>query len=125
MINERPTKIYRPKPYLLAAEWGDGTKFIIKLQSLRDNCPCAECAGEQFPSIDGKVRISVPSLNTLKPGKYELKELNVVGNYGIQPVWGDGHDAGLYLWEQIYDIFEKNQLTEEQIQELENKYDKK
>jgi DUF971 family protein len=124
MNNQKPKKIYRPKPYLISVEFEDGAKFTIKLQSLRDNCPCAECVGEEFPSIDGKKRITVPGLNTMKPGKYELKELNVVGNYGIQPVWGDGHDAGLYLWEQIREIFEKNNLTDEEIQKLEEKYNK-
>jgi DUF971 family protein len=120
-MNElKPKKIHRPKPYLIQAEWADGTSYTIKIQTFRDKCPCAECAGEQMPSIDGKLR-AFPGLSTMKPGKYELKALQAVGNYGVQPTWGDGHDAGLYTWEQVVDIFAGNQLSEDQIKELEEK----
>lgn len=120
MKETKPTKIFRPKPYLIQTEWADGSSYIIKIQTFRDKCPCAECAGEEMPSIDGKLR-SFPGLTTMKPGKYELKSLNVVGNYGVQPAWGDGHDAGLYTWEILLDIFAANNLSEEQIKELEEK----
>lgn len=118
--NLKAKKLHRPKPYLIESEWSDGSKYTIKIQTFRDKCPCAECAGETMPSIDGKVR-AFPGLTTMKPGKYDLKSLQVVGNYGVQPTWGDGHDAGLYTWEILLDIFAANQLTHEQISELEEK----
>lgn len=116
----KPKKIHRPKPYLLQTEWEDGSIYIIKIQTFRDKCPCAECAGEEMPSIDGKLR-AFPGLNTMKPGKYDLKSLQVVGNYGVQPTWGDGHDAGLYTWEILLDVCVANQLNERDIKEMEEK----
>ncbi|HPD34398.1 MAG TPA: DUF971 domain-containing protein [Candidatus Kapabacteria bacterium] len=124
-MNLIPTKIVRPKPYLLYAEWSDGFSGTIKLETLRDNCPCAECRGEEAPSIDGNRRISMSAFKTLTPGRNELKELNPIGNYGLQPIWGDDHDAGLYTWEILRQIFETNKLSEESIQKLEEKYNKK
>lgn len=115
-----PKKISRPKSYYLQVDWGNNEIYRIKLQIIRNNCPCAECAGEEFPSIDGKKRISMPSLNTFKPGKYELKDLKPVGNYGIQPFWGDGHDAGLFTWEQFYELTKNNNLTDDEIDKIEN-----
>ena len=31
---------------LLLLQWGDGSENALPLKSLRDNCPCANCAGE-------------------------------------------------------------------------------
>ena len=31
---------------LLLLQWGDGSENALTLKSLRDNCPCANCAGE-------------------------------------------------------------------------------
>ncbi|OGU58687.1 MAG: hypothetical protein A2X64_09315 [Ignavibacteria bacterium GWF2_33_9] len=119
-IIKKPKKLHRPKPYLLQSEWEDGSIYTIKIQTFRDKCPCAECSGEAMPSIDGQNRFFA-GLNTMKPGKYELKSLKAVGNYGVQPAWGDGHDAGLYTWDILLDIFVANNLTQEEIDELDKK----
>lgn len=124
-MNLIPLKISRPKPYLLYAEWDDGFRGTIKVQTLRDNCPCAECQGEEIPSIDGNKRIAISSFKTITPGRNEIQELKPIGNYGLQPIWGDGHDAGLYTWEIFREIYESNSLSEEDIQKLEEKYNKK
>ncbi|HAW09092.1 MAG TPA: hypothetical protein DCW42_08025 [Bacteroidetes bacterium] len=125
MNNLIPIKITRPKPYLLHSEWGDGFNGTIKIEVLRDHCPCAECQGEEIPSIDGNKRIAMSSFKTITPGRNELKELKPIGNYGLQPIWGDGHDSGLYTWELFRNLFAEHSLSDEDIQKLEDKYNKK
>ena len=33
---------------LLLLQWSDGSENALPLKSLRDNCPCANCAGGQM-----------------------------------------------------------------------------
>jgi len=38
------------------------------------------------------------------PGMYELKKIEIVGNYSIQPHWGDGHQTGLYTFDYLHKL---------------------
>lgn len=80
--------------------WSDNTETKITLRHLRDECPCAECKGETvlFKAVP-------PSKPTVEiPGMYELKKVDLVGNYSLQPTWGDGHNTGLYSWDYLRHI---------------------
>ena len=35
------------------------------------------------------------------PEKYVLQSAEMVGNYALKFVWGDGHGEGLYVWEHL------------------------
>ena len=121
MENIPPKSIKRPKPYLLRAEWPDGFSAVIKLEDLRKECPCASCDDERSK----KSMSSAPGfgvLQQIKEGQYELEKLEPVGNYAIKATWKDGHDTGLYTWNTLRRIFEKHQLTEDKLKELEEKY---
>lgn len=37
----------------------------------------------------------------LRPGEDELADISLVGNYGLKVIWGDGHDTGIYRFEQL------------------------
>ncbi len=106
-------KIHRPKPYLLEAAWDDGFTSTIKIESFRDACPCADCGEERKKPVTSFI-----SLDGLKPGKYGLKSLTTVGNYAVTAVWNDGHDTGIYPYDFLREVFEKNALTEEQIEDI-------
>jgi DUF971 family protein len=42
------------------------------------------------------------NLLELKPKRsYGVAQLELVGNYALQPVWDDGHSTGLYSWEYL------------------------
>jgi DUF971 family protein len=56
---------------------------------------------------------------------YDLKTINKVGNYAINPVWEDGHDTGIYDWEYLREIAEKRALSADEIEALRKKYEKK
>ncbi len=116
---QAPKKISRPKPYLLKFEWPDGLETIIEVKAFRKECPCAECKGE---TIAGKV-VSFPKIDMFKPGQYELKRIEPVGNYAISAVWGDGHDSGIYDWAYLRNLCEKNALSPEQIEEIGKQYE--
>lgn len=116
MPQVNPIVINRPKPYLLHAEWEDGFKATISLETFRKNCPCAECTGEKI----GDVVYSKPKPVKFEPGVFEITDLRTVGNYAVNPVWKNGHDTGIYTWEKFRKIFEDNQLSKEEAEKLNN-----
>jgi len=80
--------------------WNDGSETKTSFQHLRDECPCAECKGETVLFESTEPNKKSPET----PGIYDLKNIEIIGNYSIQPTWGDGHNSGLYSWEYLRKI---------------------
>jgi DUF971 family protein len=85
-------KTYEIVNDLLLIQWSDGSESIIALDRLRDNCPCAGCAGET--DVFGTVYKGPPQKKT--PASYQVIHIEPVGYYAIKPHWGDGHTSGIY-----------------------------
>jgi len=79
----------------LLIEWLDGVGQSIPFARLRRGCPCAACRGEM--GRPGRFDLD-PELH---PGEDELADIALVGNYGLKVIWGDGHDTGIYRFEQL------------------------
>ncbi|KAB2671360.1 MAG: DUF971 domain-containing protein [Verrucomicrobia bacterium] len=92
----RPTDI-QPIGQELAVKWDDGTETFVGLETLRRYCPCAGCMGEH--DIFGNL-YKAPE-RPYGPRAFEIVQIRPVGGYAIQPVWGDGHQTGLYTWDWI------------------------
>ena len=82
----------------LAVRWDDGSESVIPQEILRQNCPCALCAGE--PDVTGAVRRPAhpPKLG---PGSFELVGMERIGAYAVALTWGDGHQTGIYTWDML------------------------
>ena len=82
--------------------WDDGHQGPVTLTALREACPCAGCKGETVllhhyaPTTAGQ-----PS-----PLKYSLMGASTVGSYALQLQWEDGHNTGIYTWEQLRSLCE-------------------
>ncbi|PWU21926.1 MAG: hypothetical protein C5B50_00610 [Verrucomicrobia bacterium] len=81
----------------LAIKWEGGTESFIPLEKLRRSCPCAGCKGER----DVMGNLYKHPARPLGPGAFELARVQVVGGYGIQPVWRDGHATGIYSFDYL------------------------
>jgi DUF971 family protein len=81
----------------LAIKWDDGSESFISLEKLRRYCPCAGCNGER--DIMGNL-YKAPE-KPLTSAAFQLKRMQNVGGYAIQPVWGDGHSSGLYSFDYL------------------------
>ncbi len=92
-----PTRIERINGDKLKFTWNDGYESTFTLKFLRDNCPCATCSAEKEESL-----IELPV-----SGQYEIKEINLVGNYAIQITWGDGHNTGIYSFDYLRGLKEE------------------
>lgn len=81
----------------LAVKWGDGSESFIPLENLRRACPCAGCKGET--DILGNLYKNPET--PLTPKAFELVKLVRVGGYAIQPIWGDGHNTGIFSFDYL------------------------
>jgi DUF971 family protein len=95
----RPTNITLNKQtHELAIQWSDSHMSGYPLDGLREACPCALCrGGHEFmgPQYD-------PNLIELKPARsYEVKDMQLVGNYALQITWSDLHSSGIYTWDYL------------------------
>jgi DUF971 family protein len=81
----------------LAIKWDDGSESYVKLEKLRRHCPCAGCQGET--DIMGNLYKSPD--RPLPPSAFQLRRLAVVGGYGVQPLWGDGHGTGIFSFDYL------------------------
>jgi DUF971 family protein len=91
--NATPTRIDANRGAgTVTLEWPDGHRSTYDTTSLRWLCPCAFCRGEA--GLPGWL----DSRPTLTPEQTRLVNVGLVGQYAIQPVWGDGHSTGFYTF---------------------------
>ncbi len=85
---------------LLVIKWEDEEESYIPFETLRNNCPCAECKGETDALGNLYMGQGEPKSET----SYKLLSVEPVGHYALQLKWGDGHDSGIYLFEQLKEL---------------------
>jgi len=79
---------------VLEISFSTGEVFHLPYEFLRVYSPSAEVRGHG------------PGQETLQTGKreVEIRSVEPVGHYAIQPKFSDGHDTGIYSWDYLYDI---------------------
>ena len=79
---------------VLEIAFPDGREFRLPYELLRVYSPSAEVRGHG------------PGQEVLQIGKREvaIKEVEPVGHYAIRPSFSDGHDTGIYSWDYLYDL---------------------
>ena len=57
-------------------------------------------------SPSAEVRGHGPGQETLQVGKREvgIQEIEAIGHYAIRPTFTDGHASGIYAWDYLYDL---------------------
>jgi DUF971 family protein len=82
---------------VLEVGFSDGATFRIPFELMRIYSPSAEVQGHG------------PGQEILQTGKREvgLVDLQPVGNYAVQPTFSDGHDSGIFTWDFLYELGEK------------------
>jgi DUF971 family protein len=79
----------------LRIEWSDGHVSVHPYAPLRRACPCAWCAGE------GNIPGQLTAETQLSEEQTTMYELQMVGRYGLAPIWGDGHKTGIFTYEKL------------------------
>lgn len=89
-----PDKLEIREKEKLFIAWSDGTESQIRLANLRRACPCAICNADreqQGPDY-------IPLFND---AEIKVTNIKVVGYYGINIQWKDGHNTGIYEFNQL------------------------
>jgi DUF971 family protein len=81
----------------LAVKWEDGSESFVPLEKLRRACPCAACKGE----TDVLGHLHKGPERPYSPGAFLLVRIVNVGSYAVQPIWGDGHQTGIYPFKYL------------------------
>ena len=81
----------------LAIKWDNGHESFIPLEKLRRACPCASCQGE----VDVLGVLHKGPDKQLSAAAFLWRGFTVVGGYGLQPTWGDGHSSGIYSFNHL------------------------
>ena len=78
----------------LEVAFSDGARYDLTFEFLRVHSPSAEVRGHG------------PGQEVLQTGKrgVEIRALEPVGNYAVQPSFSDGHDTGIYSWDYLYEL---------------------
>ena len=81
--------------------WADGVRHVAGYQLLRSNCPCA----------DGKALRATPSAEGAEDVQTAtglcVTDILPVGAYGVQFVFNDGHDRGIFPWVFLRELLER------------------
>ncbi len=77
---------------VLELEYSDGRQFRLPCEFLRVYSPSAEVRGHG------------PGQETLQTGKADvtIQAIEQVGHYAIQPMFSDGHYTGIFSWDYLY-----------------------
>jgi len=90
-----PTEIkLHQKSRVMEIAFDDGKAFRLPYEYLRVFSPSAEVRGHG------------PGQEVLQVGKreVEIRSLEPVGSYAVQPTFSDGHSTGIYSWEYLYEL---------------------
>ena len=94
-----PTLIESHSPTQLKMGWNNGKTFAVPYVELRFYCPCASCIDEHT----GERTIEKSSINPdIRPTGVQL-----VGRYAVQITWSDRHDTGMFHYDRLYELCEK------------------
>ena len=77
----------------ILVQWEDSHRSLYPLRFLRLNCRCAHCVDEWT----GKVLVEESKITA----DLNLRSFEPVGRYGVKLRWSDGHDTGIYAYEQL------------------------
>jgi DUF971 family protein len=91
-----PSSVAQDGPETLRIEWSDGHTSLYPVRLLRLACRCAHCIDEH----SGAPRLVPESV----PRDVQPLRLRPVGRYAIAFDWSDGHDTGIYSYDQLRQI---------------------
>ena len=106
---KKPSKIHLHKHSNILELVIEGQAYELSTEFLRVHSPSAEVTGHgpgQETLVYGKINVGIQDLKT-------------VGNYGLQIVFDDSHDSGIFSWRYLVTLCETHDtLWEKYLEKL-------
>ena len=102
MAQRQPTElVVHQQSRVLEIAFADGARFRIPFELMRVYSPSAEVQGHG------------PGQEVLQTGKREVNvtAIEPIGVYAVKLAFTDGHDTGIYSWDYLYDLGEKQETN--------------
>ena len=74
--------------------WDEGVEDVWSARELRQRCSCAHCVSE----VTGQRLLDPESV----PADLSVRDMHLVGNYGVGIQFSDGHGTGIYRFRELY-----------------------
>ena len=87
---------------IVIVKWQNKQESVFSFLSLRKLCPCAFCSGEKDVFGNTYVGNSQKIDKDIKIIKYSL-----IGNYGVRFFFSDNHSDGIYTFDFLKKLDEK------------------
>ena len=94
-----PSRVSGHSETEMLLEWADGSRYALPYVELRFYCPCAGCVDEHT----GERTIQRASI----PPQIKPTGAQVVGRYALQVSWNDGHNTGMYHFDRLLELCQK------------------
>ena len=95
----KPSKVHLHKESKILELVVDGVTYQLPAEFLRVHSKSAEVTGHgpgQEVLVDGKIHVGI-------------KSMKAIGNYGLQIVFDDDHDSGIYSWGYLVELCRSQQ----------------
>ncbi|MCB0404181.1 MAG: DUF971 domain-containing protein [Bdellovibrionales bacterium] len=93
-----PVELNKLDEHHLGIQWNDGHRSTYPVRKLRLECRCASC-------VDEWTREKLLKEENV-PVDIRPVRIDSVGRYALAFKWSDGHDAGIYTFDQLRSLCE-------------------
>jgi DUF971 family protein len=102
-VTPRKVRVKKTEGTGVEIDWRDGHRSSWNFRWLRDACPCATCheEREQAGRKPGEPKPKAQALLVMYEDPPRPVEVTPIGKYALKFKWNDGHEAGLYSWNDL------------------------
>jgi DUF971 family protein len=86
--------VIHKKSRTLEVAFSTGERFVLPFEYLRVFSPSAEVRGHGV----GQAKL------VLDKQDVNISAIEPVGNYGIKPIFDDGHNSGIFSWQTLHEL---------------------
>jgi DUF971 family protein len=83
---------------MLDIVWDDGPAQRLPHALLRAQCKCTVCQSQRLLTAAARLPPDTPAADV------RIEDIRQVGVYGIQLIFSDGHERGIYPWDYLRTI---------------------
>lgn len=101
----QPTHLERTADSQLLIRWTDDVETQYPFRLLRDSCPCASCREKRGSPAEMSL-LPVLAPEELQP--IAIAKMAPVGGYAYKITFSDGHDTGIFTFEFLRSLADKD-----------------